>query len=67
MPGCTGWTATNLDRNVLRQGGVERPGGFPFMAGAELVAAIAVSGAPNGQADEVCTKAAITKTQARVK
>jgi uncharacterized protein GlcG (DUF336 family) len=47
--------------------GVARPGGFPLMAGTDLVGAIAVSGAPSGQADEVCARAGIAKIQARIK
>ena len=47
--------------------GVARPGGFPIMAGADIVGAIAVSGSPSGQADEVCARAAIAKIQARIK
>ena len=47
--------------------GVARPGGFPLMAGTTLVGAIAVSGSPSGQADEVCANAAIAKIQARIK
>jgi uncharacterized protein GlcG (DUF336 family) len=47
--------------------GVARPGGFPLMAGADVVGAIAVSGSPTGQADEVCAKAAIAKIQSRIK
>lgn len=46
--------------------GVARPGGFPILAGADVVAAIGVSGSPTGAADEICTKAAIAKIQARV-
>jgi uncharacterized protein GlcG (DUF336 family) len=47
--------------------GVARPGGFPILAGSDVVAAIAVSGSPTGPADEVCAKAGISKIQARVK
>ncbi len=47
--------------------GVARPGGFPLMAGNDVVGAIAVSGSPSGQADEVCARAAIAKIQARIK
>ena len=47
--------------------GVVRPGGFPLMAGTTVVGAIAVSGSPSGQADEVCAQAAIAKIQARIK
>jgi uncharacterized protein GlcG (DUF336 family) len=47
--------------------GVARPGGFPLLAGADVVGAIAVSGSPTGQADEVCANAAIAKIQGRIK
>ena len=63
-PSADGATA---DAAVMAPLGVGRPGGFPLMAGADLMGALAVSGSPNGQADEVCAKAAITKVQARVK
>ena len=59
--------ATKADAAVMAQLGVARPGALPIMAGADLVAAIAVSGSPTGQADEVCAKAALGKIQGRVK
>jgi uncharacterized protein GlcG (DUF336 family) len=55
------------DPAVMASLGAARPGGFPIMAGAEVVGAIAVSGSPTGAADEVCAKAAIAKIQDRVK
>lgn len=55
------------DPAVMAALGPARPGGFPIMAGAEVVGAIAVSGSPTGAADEVCAKAAIAKIQDRVK
>jgi uncharacterized protein GlcG (DUF336 family) len=55
------------DPAVMAPLGVARPGGFPIMAGSDVVAAIAVSGSPSGGADEVCAKAAIAKIQDRVK
>jgi uncharacterized protein GlcG (DUF336 family) len=55
------------DPAVMAPLGAARPGGFPIMAGADLVGAIAVSGSPTGGADEVCAKAAIAKIQDRVK
>jgi uncharacterized protein GlcG (DUF336 family) len=58
---------TKADAAVMAPLGVARPGGFPIMAGADLVGAIAVSGSPSGQADEVCAKAALAKIQDRVK
>ena len=47
--------------------GVARPGAIPIMAGSDLVGAIAASGSPSGQADEVCVKAGLAKIQDRVK
>ena len=55
------------DPAVMAPLGPPRPGGFPIMAGADLVGAIAVSGSPTGGADEVCAKAAMAKIQDRVK
>jgi uncharacterized protein GlcG (DUF336 family) len=55
------------DPAVMANLGTPRPGGFPLMAGSDLVGAIAVSGSPTGQADEVCAKAAIAKIQDRIK
>ena len=55
------------DAAVMASLGLPRPGGFPLMAGADLVGAIAVSGSPSGAADEVCAKAAIAKIMDRVK
>jgi uncharacterized protein GlcG (DUF336 family) len=59
--------AAKLDPAALGPLGVARAGGLPIMAGADLVGAIAVSGSPSGQADEVCAKAALVKIQDRVK
>jgi uncharacterized protein GlcG (DUF336 family) len=55
------------DPAVMASLGVPRPGGFPIMAGSDVVGAIAVSGSPSGAADEVCAKAAIAKIQDRIK
>jgi uncharacterized protein GlcG (DUF336 family) len=55
------------DAAVMAPLGPPRPGGFPIMAGADLVGAIAVSGSPTGGADEVCAKAAMAKIQDRIK
>jgi uncharacterized protein GlcG (DUF336 family) len=55
------------DPAVMASLGTARAGGFPIMAGSDLVGAIAVSGSPTGQADEVCAKAAMVKIQDRVK
>lgn len=59
--------AGKVDAAITGPLGVARPGGFPLMAGADVVGAIAVSGAPSGQADEVCARAALAKIQARIK
>jgi uncharacterized protein GlcG (DUF336 family) len=44
-----------------------RAGGFPLMAGTELVGAIGVGGAPGGDKDAVCAQAGIAKIQAMLK
>jgi uncharacterized protein GlcG (DUF336 family) len=44
-----------------------RPGSLPIMAGADLVGAIAVSGAPSGATDAVCATAGLDKIRDRVK
>jgi uncharacterized protein GlcG (DUF336 family) len=43
-----------------------RQGAVPIMAGSEMVGVFAVSGAPGGDKDEVCTKAGLAKIQGRV-
>jgi uncharacterized protein GlcG (DUF336 family) len=43
-----------------------RQGAVPIMAGSELVGVFAVSGAPGGDKDEVCTRAGLAKIQGRV-
>ena len=43
-----------------------RPGGVPIMVGSDLVGAFAVSGAPSGDKDEVCSKAGLAKIQGRI-
>jgi uncharacterized protein GlcG (DUF336 family) len=55
------------DPAVMASLGAPRAGGFPILAGSDVVGAIAVSGSPSGTADEVCAKAAIAKIQDRVK
>jgi uncharacterized protein GlcG (DUF336 family) len=55
------------DPAVMASLGAARPGGFPLMAGSDVVGAIAVSGSPSGGADEVCAKAAMAKIQAEIK
>ncbi len=42
-------------------------GGQPLMAGADLIGAIAVSGAPGGDKDDACTSAGIAKVKDRLK
>jgi uncharacterized protein GlcG (DUF336 family) len=44
-----------------------RAGGFPLMAGTELVGAIGVGGAPGGDKDAVCAQAGIAKIQGMLK
>ncbi len=50
-----------------------RPGGFPLMAGNDVIGAIGVSGAsglngvPGGERDAVCAKAGLDKIKARLK
>jgi uncharacterized protein GlcG (DUF336 family) len=43
-----------------------RAGGFPLMAGADLVGAIGVGGAPGGDKDAVCAQAGIDKIKDRL-
>jgi uncharacterized protein GlcG (DUF336 family) len=47
--------------------GPPRQGGLPIMIGADLVGAIAVSGAPSGAQDEPCAKAGLDAVAARLK
>jgi uncharacterized protein GlcG (DUF336 family) len=47
--------------------GVARPGGLPIMASSDVIGAIATSGSPTGQADEVCVKAALAKISDRIR
>ena len=57
--------AAEVKANALIE--TARPGAFPIMAGSDLVGVFAVSGAPGGEKDEVCTRAGIAKIQSRVK
>jgi len=41
-------------------------GGEPLMSGGELIGALGVSGAPGGDKDDACAKAAIAKAQGRL-
>ena len=43
-----------------------RQGAVPIMVGSDMVGAFAVSGAPGGDKDEVCTKAGLAKIQSRL-
>lgn len=47
--------------------GTARAGALPIMVGADLIGAIAVSGAPGGDKDAVCAKAGLDKVSARLK
>lgn len=42
--------------------GMARHGAVPLMSGGEMIGAFAVSGAPGGDKDEACIKAALAKT-----
>jgi len=53
--------------DVVAKLGVARPGGIPILVGNDLVGAIAASGSPSGQADEVCVRAGLAKIQDRLK
>ena len=44
-----------------------RQGAVPIMAGGQIIGAFAVSGAPGGDKDEVCTKAGLAKIADRIK
>jgi uncharacterized protein GlcG (DUF336 family) len=46
--------------------GTPRQGAVPILVGGDLVGAFAVSGAPGGDKDEVCTKAGLAKIQDRL-
>ncbi len=43
-----------------------RQGAVPIMAGSDMVGVFAVSGAPGGDKDEVCTRAGLEKIQGRI-
>ncbi len=53
--------------DVIAKLGPARPGGIPIMVGSDLVGAIAASGSPTGQADEVCVRAGLAKIQGQLK
>jgi uncharacterized protein GlcG (DUF336 family) len=44
-----------------------RQGAVPIMAGGEMIGVFALSGAPGGDKDEVCTKAGLAKIADRIK
>lgn len=46
--------------------GQARRGALPIMAGGQLIGAMSVSGAPGGDKDEVCVKAALDSVGARM-
>lgn len=54
------------DAAIKAKLGPARPGGIPIMHNGTLVGAIAASGSPTGQADEVCVKAGLAKIQSRI-
>lgn len=47
--------------------GTLRRGALPIMVGGDLIGAMAVSGAPGGDKDEVCVKAALDRISARLR
>jgi uncharacterized protein GlcG (DUF336 family) len=47
--------------------GTARAGSVPIMAGGDFIGAIAVSGAPGGDKDQVCAQAGLDKIAARLK
>ncbi|WP_443970049.1 GlcG/HbpS family heme-binding protein [Sphingobium sp. CR28] len=49
------------------QQGPQRPGGLPILAGADVIGAIAVSGAPDGNWDAECAQAGLNKAAAGFK
>jgi uncharacterized protein GlcG (DUF336 family) len=64
--------AENLAKNPLRPsqfltGVIALAGGLPIKVGDEVIGAIGVSGAPGGEKDEVCAKAAIDKVADQLK
>jgi uncharacterized protein GlcG (DUF336 family) len=51
----------------IQPGTINAQGGLPIMAGGQLVGAISVSGAPGGDKDAACAKAALDKVQDKLK
>ena len=51
----------------LLPGTINAQGGVPIKVGDQLIGAIAVSGAPGGDKDEVCVQAGLDKIASRLK
>jgi len=47
--------------------GVPRPGGIPVAVNASVIGAMAVSGTPSGDKDEVCARAGLAKVSDRIR
>ena len=47
--------------------GTARRGALPIMVGGQMIGAMAVSGAPGGDKDEVCVKAGLASIASRLK
>ena len=58
------WTEPSVPNPMID---TARQGAVPILAGSDVVGVFAVSGAPGGDKDEVCTRAGIAKIQDRVK
>jgi uncharacterized protein GlcG (DUF336 family) len=54
------------DPAIMASLGRGRGGGFPLMAGNDVVGALAVGGTPTAKQDEACAQAGIAKIQARI-
>ena len=68
----SGVWAENLAKDPLRAaqfvpGVIALAGGLPVKVGDEVIGAIGVSGAPGGEKDEVCAKAALDKVAEQLK
>ena len=71
-----GWSKKTAEPTPLLEGTMPNPpiegtidmgGGLPIMAGTEVIGAIAVSGGPNWDADEACSKAGLDKVADKLK
>ena len=62
-------TDTALDAEIKADPkiGTARRGALPIKVGSEIIGAISVSGAPGGDKDEVCAKAALDKVKSKLK